>query len=516
MNATPLFTTRSKRPSTTVGTPHRVYRETRDDMTIVIQDGDNLTQSIETEKVKKQYLMERVKKLTEHIEARKLAKEKALGAKDIAMKARMDGYVKREKKIEELRSKLNIHTSTQQSLQKEITSERYTCVQFNSVIAQLKKDIEKLEEYVNSKKTKGEQCSKSIAVMEQKVSSLRHQIDKEEVEFQSKYRELSKSLVEEEERLRREVQFKKLGLKGPKGKPMPQNGDMSKEEEKMAKSQMKKSAWAYMKQAAVLQKKKMAVTTLDEAFEEMIKFTGESDLNVVVDKFLEQEDTNNREFKRINDILLQCETVSGELEEVYTELDKFKNKDEEGNDQPFLGLSHTEAINKYRGMIDKNMVVFNRKSEILKGCAVFIEKIYNGIGCSTLPGAQEIQLKISAAKSMAGPTNGSITNIDFDTLVQMMGSIELKIVELLLAYTFQLDSSSDKRVETNTKAVKHQGGMANKANLDDVISDDEGNNIEEDLTPCRIEDMMRKVKDRYLMKGGGHMRKSTDASAVDK
>jgi hypothetical protein len=297
-------------------------------------------------------------------------------------------------------------------------------------------------------------------------------------------------------------------------------GNLDPNAEAVMKSSLKKTMWSNLKQKVIIDKKEQNVSVLEEAFEYMAKATGISDIGTLVEQFIRQEEMNVREFGKLNSLLLQAEQLQNEISDISIQMDKFRSKDEDGNNQKALIHSLEVTMSKNKELIVSNNVKYETKCSILNAAISNLEKMYFSIGCDKVAEAQTVNQKLAAKNSAP---------IDFDTLLTIVGFIEQRAVEILTLYSLQQDyekqmkqhgaaeqdstthaaaapfghSASHHNVKVDVQYGKFSIIGYNKigpktvvnVDLDENLSDDEV--AEDEILPLQVSDLVKKVKDTY-------------------
>lgn len=285
----------------------------------------------------------------------------------------------------------------------EIESLRVERNRFDTLYKKLEKELSQLQ------KKKGELIENSTQAYDArdeaqaKIILLKEKADKDLQQHQAEMKELLR-IIDHDRNLR---EF--MGIKGQERQEDPQL-----------------VAWRQKKEAQEAERKKESqedsVETYEMAFERIRELTGEDDLDLLVNRFIEVEDRNFALFNFVNEQNNEIEALNEQIADIRNEIEKFKLQGIELEDQRKKILKELE--DKQAGS-SKEADEYEQKnkeiSKILDQLRAGIDSLFNKINCDR-----------SAIDDMLGAASG----VTDGNMIQYLGIIEQRTNELLAIQSY--------------------------------------------------------------------------------
>nr|KAG5696204.1 hypothetical protein BaRGS_021689 [Batillaria attramentaria] len=311
------------------------------------------------------------------------------------------------------------------------------------------------------------QTQKTIRVLENRLDQLRDEIESlrnEHKRFETLYKKLEKELracrremgevIEKSTAAydaRDDAQAKMIILKEKADKDMQQHNTEMKElvriidhdrklkefmgikgQERQEDPQL--VAWRQKKEALEAEKKKESqedsVETYEAAFQKIKEMTGEDDLDLLVNRFIQVEDTNFALFNYVNEQNNEIEQLNDEIQAIKDEIEKFKEQGIELEEQRRIILKQLEEKqNSAHSEADEYEQKYKEVAKILDQLKAGIDSLFNKINCDR-----------SAIDDMLGAVSG----VNESNMLQYLGIIEQRTNELLAVQAYLNTKDADK------------------------------------------------------------------------
>ncbi|XP_071966563.1 outer dynein arm-docking complex subunit 1 [Engystomops pustulosus] len=169
------------------------------------------------------------------------------------------------------------------------------------------------------------------------------------------------------------------------------------------------------------------IETYEQAFQQIQSVTGEDDLDILVNKFIEVEDRNFALFNYVNEQNNEIERLTEQISEIKKEIEEFKA----------LGVrleqEHRSILKNIEGKQEEAVKQADGYQQQLKGVMKILDQLKLGI--------DSLFKKINCDRSVLDEMLGASSSIREANIMQYLGLIEQKTNELLAAQSF-LDSKN--------------------------------------------------------------------------
>jgi chromosome segregation ATPase len=310
--------------------------------------------------------------------------------------------------------KFNEAIAANKDLREEIDNLRRERVVFDGIYKKLQHEL------AEKKKRMAEIIEVANVAYEQRdraqteISQLKLQAEKEQQEFENEWKELGRKLEEDKKRqdfLQRERQ-KMMEVGG-------QRGEMSIEDETVLKKSVVKGHWGLAKDKASIHAGMEKVQSYEEAFTQIQKATQISDIDTLVQQFIENEDQNFKMFNYLNELNQEIERSEESIVELKQETEKYRGQDKGAASQRKRLIKDLQERTKD---VEERTVAYEDAYKVLTASIGAISRSIEGLAtklrCST-------QL-LSEMGADSGCTEGNI--------MIYLGIVEQRANELLSAY----------------------------------------------------------------------------------
>ncbi|CEM33805.1 unnamed protein product [Vitrella brassicaformis CCMP3155] len=219
-----------------------------------------------------------------------------------------------ENRLDKALQKFNEAVAHNKSLRESIDGLRRERVVFDSIYKKLERDLqEKKKEMANIIEV-ANAAYEARDQAQQQMHALKAQADKEHQEFEKEWKELGR-LIENDKKMKEYMK-----LKEKEREQQIQKGELSLDDEQKTKKRVTKNAWGIVKDKAQLQLSAERVTAYEEAFAKIQAATGISDIDELVQTFINAEDQNFSLFNYANDLSADIEKLEAQISALRTEM----------------------------------------------------------------------------------------------------------------------------------------------------------------------------------------------------
>nr|CAB3228649.1 CiAxp66.0 axonemal p66.0 [Phallusia mammillata] len=221
--------------------------------------------------------------------------------------------------------------------------------------------------------------------------------------------------------------------------------------------------------------------TYQKAFEQIQEVTGEDDIHLLVNRFIETEDKNFALFNYVNELNNDLEVIAEEIAEIRASIKQFKDEGVEHQSERKVLL---QSLEEKLSLTTKEADYYDKQ---LKGTEKILDQLKAGI--------ESVFGKISCDRSSIAVKLGDNTAVNENNMMQYLGIIEQKTNDLLQMHAFvqlkEIESKPDANAGAQPVApTALLGGPAVPPNLAPVQitppsteedHDDDGDSAEESV-----------------------------------
>ena len=242
-----------------------------------------------------------------------------------------------------------------------------------------------------------------------------------------------------------------------------------------------------IKDKALIKQSVKMVEQYEEAFRKIEEATGITDIEALVNTFIEAEKHNYSLFNYVNELANEIEKLEKQISQIKQDIEEYKGQGIRVENQRKkimsdleVRLSHTEArAEAYQRKYEKTMLT-------ISALKVGVQQILDKIGCNN-----------TTAEEML-----SIQGVNEGNLMQCLSIIELRTNEILQMYDYCTTSA--------VEGSPHFGGNANKTKMPikyevepPIITENNAGEEDEGTVPLSKKELLDKV----IMKEGEYFKR---------
>jgi hypothetical protein len=301
---------------------------------------------------------------------------------------------------------------------------------------------------------------------------LKQQADKEHQEFEKEWKELGR-LIENDKKM------KEFMRQRHKQQEIEQRGDLNAQQEEAMKKKVTKNAWGIAKDKAAINLNIEKVQSYEEAFAKIQAATGISDIDELVQVFINAEDQNFSLFNYANELSGDIEKLEQQIGEYKGELEQLRGVGgggrEDAQKQKVLA-SLEEKWNSLDRKADHYEQKYQQSVKTVTSVRAGIQSIFNRLGC--------------APPDSAG-NNSTVTE---SNMMQYLGIIEQRTNEILQLYAALQEGNES---EEDAAPEKPRGPNSSQLQIKlpstvEDYSDEEDDDDDDDQRPFTREELKMK------------------------
>ncbi|XP_053547009.1 outer dynein arm-docking complex subunit 1 [Bombina bombina] len=238
------------------------------------------------------------------------------------------------------------------------------------------------------------------------------------------------------------------------------------------------------------------IETYEQAFQQIRAVTGEDNLDILVNRFIEVEDQNFALFNYVNEQNNEIERLMEQITEIKKEIEEFKAQGVR------LDQEHQAILKNIERKRDNAAKLADGYQEQLKGVMKIIDQLKEGI--------DSLFKKINCDRSILDEMLGSSSSIRETNIMQYLGLIEQKTNEILAIQSFLDSKNYDKPYDPQETARVLLGQLTDMqapvfqirppATGDDYDSDEDSLGTEEEERPLTQAELRERI-----MRGVGYI-----------
>ncbi|ESO88792.1 hypothetical protein LOTGIDRAFT_218971 [Lottia gigantea] len=316
-----------------------------------------------------------------------------------------------ETRLDQAKKKFNDNLTKNAKLRDEIESLRHEHKRFENLYKKLEKELRQIRREMGEVIESSTQAYDARDDAQAKMILLREKADKDVQQHNAEMKELVR-IIDHDRKLK---EF--MGIKGQERQEDPQL-----------------VAWRQRKEAAEVERKKESqedsVDTYEAAVQRIKEMTGEDNLDLLVNKFIEVEDKNFALFNYVNEQNNEIEKLNDDIQNIRNDIEKFKAQGIEMETQRKHILKTLEEKQLHASKdADYNEQKLKEVSKILDQLKAGIDSLFSKINCDR-----------SAIDEMLGAATG----VTDSNMIQYLGIIEQRTNELLAVKAYVNSKDYDK------------------------------------------------------------------------
>lgn len=371
-----------------------------------------------------------------------------------------------ENRLDKALQKFNEAVATNKHLRDQIDGLRRERVVFDNIHKKLEAELQQKKKEMANIIEQANAAYEARDSAQQQMAALKQQADKEHSEFEKEWRELGR-LIDNDKKMKEFMRQKERARTAG-----DQKGELTADEETKLKKKVTKSAWGIAKDKAAINVNQEKVQTYEEAFGKIQAATGISDIDELVQNFINAEDQNFSLFNYANELSADIEKQEQDIMELQGEYDELKGTSgqPDANKQKYL-----QELEIKWSKTDKKGEQFDLKYQqavkTLTAVRSGIQSIFNRVGCTIAP---------SVASQGVTESN----------LHVYLGAIEARTNEILQLHAALQEGTADVE-EAPVRAPAMQLQIKLPSTVEDYSDDDEDDD-EDDQRPFTREELKLK------------------------
>ena len=400
------------------------------------RQGDTYTRKIETEKRLIANLRNNLNLLQTKVDQQR-QQMGGIGGAERKQRDVMRRLQQMENRLDNALIKYNRRVAENRDLRAEIDGCRRQRLVYDNIYAGLEQELAQKKKAMTKIIPRTEGAVQKQDRLRQQMSRLRLQIEQEQKEFDQKWSELGAEIAIGRQahsiKLRKELEergdedgsaeggdggFNASGGGDGSGANHAGSGNGATIEQQ-TKRKLARGAWAIAKEKAQIHMSAEKIQAYEVAFEKIREITGISDIEVLVDRFIEAEERNFSTFKYISHLNKELEKLDTQIHEARSEIERFRGQGVETDSQRKKILRDLESKLHRTEMRTREFDErHTRVAQVLAMVKKRVQEIFHRIGCRN-----------TIAASFVG--NQGVTD---SNLMQHLGIIEQRTNEVLQMY----------------------------------------------------------------------------------
>jgi len=377
-----------------------------------------------------------------------------------------------ENRLDKALQKFNEAIAANRTLREQIDTLRRERVVFDDIYRKLENELQQKKKEMASIIEQANAAYEARDSAQAQMAALKQQADKEHQEFEKEWKELGR-LIENDKKM------KEFMRQRHKQQEIEQRGDLNQQQEEAMKKKVTKNAWGIAKDKAAINLNIEKVQSYEEAFAKIQTATGISDIDELVQVFINAEDQNFSLFNYANELSGDIEKLEQQIGEYKAELETLKGVGgggrEDAQKQKVLA-SLEEKWNSLDKKADHYEFKYQQSVKTVTSVRSGIQSIFNRLGC-TPPDSV-----------------GSNNTVTESNMMQYMGIIEQRTNEILQLYAALQEGNED---EEDAAPEKPRGPTSNQLQIKlpstvEDYSDEEDDDDEDDQRPFTREELKQK------------------------
>ena len=318
-----------------------------------------------------------------------------------------------ENRLEKALVKYNESIAHNKQLRESIDNLRRERIVFDQIYKKLEKELRRKEKEMSNIVEISNQAYEARDSALREMTQLKAQADREQAGFENELRELGK-LIESDRR------SKALAKQRDRTRVSEfKRGEMTLDEETKLKKQVAKGQWGIAVDKSVQKSIVEKVENYGEAFQKIQQATGISDIDELVNAFIDAEDQNFSLYNYVNELNAEVEKLEEQIKETKADIEKYKGQGASTDSQRKKILTDLETrLQKTESKADAYESKHSSALKTVNALKSGIFNIFNKIGCNT-----------PAVSEMLGDQGITESN-----MMQYLGIIEQRTNEILQMY----------------------------------------------------------------------------------
>jgi hypothetical protein len=302
------------------------------------------------------------------------------------------------------------------------------------------------------------------------MAALKQQADKEHAEFEKEWTELGR-LIENDKKM------KEFMRQRHRQQDSEQRGDLTQDQEDKMKKKVTASAWGIAKDKATMNTHIEKIQSYEEAFAKIQAATGISDVDELVQNFLDGEDQNFTVFNFTTGQNDEIEKLEQHIQDFKTELEQLRSaggKGEDSQNKQKVMASLEEKWNNLDKKAEHYELKYQQTVKTVTSVRAGVQSIFNRLGC--IP-----------------PEGGGSGTVTESNTMQYLGLIEQRTNEIKQLYaTLKEEDDDEDEIMPPRGNASSQLQIKLPSTVEDY-DDEEDDDDEDDQRPFTREELKMKT-----------------------
>eukprot|EP00392_Amoebophrya_sp_AT5.2_P010346 g10406.t1 len=403
-----------------------------------------------------------------------------------------------ENRLDKALQKFNEAVSDNKKQRDTIDSLRAERVVFDNIYSKLEKEFEQKKKEMANIIEQANAAYEARDAAQAQMTSLKQQADKEHQEFEKEWKELGR-LIENDKKMKEFMRQKERNRGVEEHK-----GDLSADEEDKLKKKVTKNAWMIAKGKVAQSANSERISVYEEAFAKVQAATGISDIEDLVQNFVNAEDGNFSLFNYANLLNTQIEKLDSDIGDLKGEYESLRG----GSVSAQGTISSDQGKQKLLGELEERWNRADKKAEhyelrfqqalkTLTAVRAGLQSIYNScrkvlvplLENGTAPGAGS-EVEVAGVRLLKDVSQSRCIVL---TCKQYLGVIETRANEILLLHTALQEGDEEEAELPATREPMSQLQIKLPSTVEDY-TDDEDEDEDDDTRPFTREELKLKTQ----------------------
>merc|ERR1719214_363641 len=325
-----------------------------------------------------------------------------------------------ENRLDKALQKFNEAIAANRSLREQIDTLRRERVVFDDIYRKLENELQQKKKEMANIIEQANAAYEARDSAQAQMAALKQQADKEHAEFEKEWTELGR-LIENDKKM------KEFMRQRHRQQDSDQRGDLSADQEDKMKKKVTASAWGIAKDKATINTHIEKIQSYEEAFAKIQAATGISDVDELVQNFLDGEDQNFTVFNFTTGQNDEIEKLEQQTQDYKSELEQLRSAGGKGEDTQSKQKVMTSLEEKWNNL-DKKAEHYELKYQqtvkTVTSVRAGVQSIFNRLGC--IP-----------------PEGGGSGTVTESNTMQYLGLIEQRTNEIKQLYATLKEEDDD-------------------------------------------------------------------------
>jgi len=366
--------------------------------------------------------------------------------------------------------KFNIAIAANKKLRDEIDTLRRERAVFDDIYRKLENELQQKKKEMANIIEQANAAYEARDSAQAQMAALKQQADKEHAEFEKEWTELGR-LIENDKKM------KEFMRQRHRQQDSEQRGDLSQDQEDKMKKKVTASAWGIAKDKASINSHIEKIQSYEEAFAKIQAATGISDVDELVQNFLDGEDQNFTVFNFTTGQNDEIEKLEQHIQDYKTELEQLRSaggKGEDSQNKQKVMASLEEKWNNLDKKAEHYELKYQQTVKTVTSVRAGVQSIFNRLGC--IP-----------------PEGGGSGTVTESNTMQYLGLIEQRTNEIKQLYaTLKEEDDDEDEIMPPRGNASSQLQIKLPSTVEDY-DDEEDDDDEDDQRPFTREELKMKT-----------------------